>query len=253
MYGKTETEASLKHLQRIVTDLNVPFCLIGGWAVYYTVNENYRVNHGRDYIGSRDIDIGLLDYDSFRKMESLLVNKLNFEKFSFRYVKFLNYDTGEEIPTDMAKELPLHMLIQLYVDAMIPRYSDDVRAELGFIPPDEPLLETVFGDPNCRRKMNIGNNMVTVPSPEMLVAMKMNSLVNRTKDHKKIKDVCDIASLCIYSGNGSSQLITKAIGLCDPDKRQKLTQAVSKGEIIQVANILDIPKEIIVRIMKELG
>jgi hypothetical protein len=163
-----------------------------GWEVYFLVNENYQANYGINYIGSRDIDIGLPDYDSFRQIESFLMKKMSFEQLSFRYVKYLNYDTGEEISEEIAKKIPLHILIQLYVDAMIPQYRDDVKKELGFIPPDEPLLEKVFGDSSYRRTINIANNVVMVPSPDVLIAMKLNSIVNRTKDHKKIKDICDI-------------------------------------------------------------
>jgi hypothetical protein len=32
--------------------------LLGGWAVYYIVNENFQKATGRTYIGSRDIDLG---------------------------------------------------------------------------------------------------------------------------------------------------------------------------------------------------
>jgi hypothetical protein len=33
-------------------------CLIGGWAIYETVNKNFTADRGRPYIGSKDIDIG---------------------------------------------------------------------------------------------------------------------------------------------------------------------------------------------------
>jgi len=233
----------------IVTESNAPFCLIGGWAVYFLVNENYRANYGRNYIGSRDIDIGLPDYDSFRLIESFLMKKMSFEQLSFRYVKYLNYDTGEEITSEIARKIPLHMLIQLYVDAMIPQYRDDVKKELGFIPPDEPLLEKVFADPIYRRIVNIANNMVMVPSPEILIAMKLNSIVNRTKDHKKRKDICDIISLSIFSDGKRKKLTWNAIELSDLENRKKLPATVLKEDIIQAANIINVPSDIITRIM----
>jgi len=32
--------------------------LLGGWAVYLTVNKNYQNDKGRDYHGSKEIDLG---------------------------------------------------------------------------------------------------------------------------------------------------------------------------------------------------
>jgi hypothetical protein len=35
-----------------------PVCLMGGWAVYLTMNAKFNEINGRNYIGSRDIDLG---------------------------------------------------------------------------------------------------------------------------------------------------------------------------------------------------
>ncbi len=57
-YQLSETETSQKQLQGILKQLNDPLCLLGGWAVYYIVNQNFQKATGRNYIGSRDIDLG---------------------------------------------------------------------------------------------------------------------------------------------------------------------------------------------------
>ncbi len=58
LYSKFETETSYQYLKRIIEVLNEPVCLLGGWAVYLTVNTRFRESQGRNYLGSRDIDIG---------------------------------------------------------------------------------------------------------------------------------------------------------------------------------------------------
>ena len=57
-YQPSETKTSQKQLQNIFKQLNAPLCLLGGWAVYYVVNESFEKATGRTYIGSRDIDLG---------------------------------------------------------------------------------------------------------------------------------------------------------------------------------------------------
>ena len=58
MYESFETNLSFEYLQKIIDKIKEPICLLGGWAVYLTVNDNYRKLMHRDYIGSRDIDLG---------------------------------------------------------------------------------------------------------------------------------------------------------------------------------------------------
>jgi hypothetical protein len=45
-------------MQAIFSQLKIQTCLLGGWAVYYLVNQSFQKATGRSYIGSRDIDLG---------------------------------------------------------------------------------------------------------------------------------------------------------------------------------------------------
>ena len=58
LYNEFETETSYRYLQQIINISEEPICLLGGWAVYLTVNDDFNKNQGRNYLGSRDIDIG---------------------------------------------------------------------------------------------------------------------------------------------------------------------------------------------------
>ena len=68
LYEEYETEISQNNLARVIAALPVPACLLGGWAVYYTVNSRYRAVTGTSYHGSKDIDLGFhLERDATAK------------------------------------------------------------------------------------------------------------------------------------------------------------------------------------------
>lgn len=58
MYETRITDLSKQYLEKLVKVIEDDIYLLGGWAVYYVVNENFSKIRKRDYIGSRDIDIG---------------------------------------------------------------------------------------------------------------------------------------------------------------------------------------------------
>ena len=47
------------------------------------------------------------------------------------------------------------------------------------------------------------------PTNEVLLAMKINNLPGRDKEHKKIKDICDIFALAWYSGLNPAKINLK--------------------------------------------
>lgn len=58
-YVPQVTELSEQELREVFEAAEPPVCLLGGWAVHLHVNPGFRSEHGREYIGSRDIDIGV--------------------------------------------------------------------------------------------------------------------------------------------------------------------------------------------------
>ena len=42
MYKDVETETSYKYLKTVLSELKEPICILGGWAVFFTVNKNYQ-------------------------------------------------------------------------------------------------------------------------------------------------------------------------------------------------------------------
>ncbi len=253
MYGDVETEASRRYLEIITDRLDVEFCLIGGWSVYHLVQERYGQLTRRDYLGSRDIDLGFSSPEDIAKVEALLIEDLGFSTRSFRYVKQLHFETGEELSDEAARRLPLPMIFPLYVDVMLPSSGEKVRGRLGFVPPDEPLLGRVFEDRDRSTEVDIGERQVKVPTPDIQMAMKFNSVVNRFEDHKRIKDLCDLTALALYSGMNRRDLVTSVLAISDEGRLAQLPTAVTTKDMELVGSILGIDPNQVRGVITEFG
>jgi hypothetical protein len=58
-YAEEVTTFSETELQQLLEVTSPPVCLLGGWAVHIHVTDAFHEEHGRQYIGSRDIDLGV--------------------------------------------------------------------------------------------------------------------------------------------------------------------------------------------------
>lgn len=205
MYEETEIAISHRYLKEVIASIEEPIVVMGGWAVYFLVNERYRETTGRDYIGSRDIDLGFSMSDAdlqgcafalaYRKLEE----DLEFKPQSFRLFKEMHAETGEVLDPEKAKDMPGYLIFPMCVDLIVDNIPDSFREQFGFTPIDEPLLELVFSDENNRTEVKEYDKQLWLPSPNMMLAMKMKSHPDREKDHKRIKDVSDIAALLLFS------------------------------------------------------
>jgi len=113
MYSEQEIDLSKKYLKILFTDCSKEILLLGGWAVYLNVNDNYYDANGANYIGSKDIDIGFhidMNWSDEKLQKSTIskwiskMKKLSFEAVSFRTVKYFDYDTLKELSIDEAKQ-----------------------------------------------------------------------------------------------------------------------------------------------------
>nr|WP_256532342.1 nucleotidyl transferase AbiEii/AbiGii toxin family protein [Halovivax cerinus] len=94
----------------------------------------------------------------------------------------------------------MHDVFQVYVD-IIPDTTelDEFRNAYGFKPPAEPLLKPVFdADTGGQLAEHVSwspSAGTLIVSPELLAAMKIRSLPDRDKSHKRVKDVADLHAL----------------------------------------------------------
>lgn len=260
MYLEFETRTSYNYLHKVILVLQEPICILGGWAVFLHVNKNFQKAQGRPYLGSRDIDLGFhfnkqttteqMKNSSLAKSMELLQNKLNFKPLSFRLLKELHTETEEEIQD--GQKVPAHFTFPLYIDLLVDFIPANFKDVFHFQPADEPLLRFVFENSEYRKELKQFNKKLWLPKPELLLATKINALKFRDKEHKKVKDICDIFALLWYSKEKSLELkeklnyfvpstkVKKTIFIINQNDYQKASKQVnhSSEEIKRVIEIL---------------
>ena len=208
MYSDIETETSYKHLQKVVAILQEPICILGGWAIYLTVNDNYKENTGKPYLGSRDVDLGFhidkhagekeMKESSFQLALKTLEQD-GFELISFRLVKHIDRETGKVLSKKEYAKKDQFNLIEMYVDLIVDNIPKDFKKTFKMNPIDETLLTHIFEKPENHISLTEFKRKLILPKPILLLATKLKSLPGRDKDHKRQKDTYDIAALLLYS------------------------------------------------------
>jgi hypothetical protein len=257
MYDPLETRISEKYLREIFRQLkDRNTCLIGGWATYHIVNQKFHARTGRDYIGSRDIDIGFyidrnwtgdeLKRSDFSQATTAL-QSMGFYWLSFRLAKDFESETGKELTPEEAKKHPLYEIFQLYIDLVVNYIHPKLEGVVGFVPIDEPLLSSAFID-GYSKAYTLYGIRVLLPESFVLLAMKMNSVVNRTKDEKRIKDIADIYALIWFADIDRPSFYK----ICSRVKAIKTIDDFKEEEIKQVSNAIGIEAAEIQKVLKEM-
>lgn len=153
LYEDYETDISKDNLVTVFSKVTELLCLLGGWAVYLTVNKNYKNDKGRDYHGSKDIDPGF-HFSSNETKESIKSSTFNqsikaledvgFYSVGFRLVQYYHRETKRVLTEQEASKVPQYDLFDLYVDPIVDNIPDNVREILGITPADEKLLGLLF-------------------------------------------------------------------------------------------------------------
>ena len=214
MYPDNETTLSRIYLEKVIAALDEPICLIGGWAIRYTVNERFQERFSRDYLGSRDIDLGFhvnpnATEEELRKSGFInalkTLEKEGFQNVSFRLVKNIDQE-GKELSSEEQRKLDSHKMVQMYVDLLVDNRSDDLGKICKMTIADEPMVSFAFD--NEKNKVNLKDfrKRVFVPSPGLLLATKLYWMPSREKDHKRLKDIYDIIALIAFTKNNYTLL-----------------------------------------------
>ena len=260
LYEPNEIQISRRYLEEVFKQIKGSACLIGGWAAYHIVNENFEKANGRNYIGSRDIDIGF-HIDKGWSEEQLkrsefsaaihVTEGMGFRPISFRLGKDFELETGKELTPEESAKLPLHQIFQLYVDPVVDYIHPKIRQLLGFVPIDEPLLSIVFSERLYITAKLFGRS-VLLPKPHVLLAMKLNSVINRDKEHKRIKDISDIYALLWFSDVKIAQLKANFLSLYPEEKARRTVRGFTKEEISKVSGAIGVSEGEIKRVLAEL-
>ena len=196
IYEKYETDISQRSLAPVLRAVPGPACLLGGWAVYLTVNSRYEQETGRPYHGSKDIDLGF-HFSGSESPEAIrrsalaesvrILEEAGYQETGGRLYKHYHRETHRPLSADESKKTPLFNIFSMYVDTMVDRVPDGIKDAVGFRPFGESLLSRVFDDNEFHLIEEHGVTIV-LPKPGMLLAAKLKSLPERTGDHKRWKD-----------------------------------------------------------------
>lgn len=252
------TGISEQELRPLCQTVEPPACLLGGWAVHLHVNDGFQSEYGREYIGSRDVDLGFhVDPDWGRdELEAAPVGQsvqrvmdAGYIPLSFRFVRHFNRDTGETLTAEEARSLPSHQVFDLYLD-MIPDTDDlgTFHDVFGFRPPAEPLLRHVFTDGAAQpltsfRSWDLPAAMGVV-DPDLLAAMKIRSIPGRDRAQKRVKDVADLHALLWYVREYREMRSAVRSGVSESDIDQ-LREHVDDRVYADAAQLLQIDTQLV--------
>jgi len=259
------TELSEQELQTVFQVAEPLVCLLGGWAVHLHVNTGFKQEHGRQYIGSRDIDIGVHVEPGWNQEELAdspvgesinEIQELGYTKSRFGFVQNFLRDTQERISEDEAGNYGMHEVFQVYVD-IIPDTTElnGFRDVFGFKPPAETLLEPVFKEDQGKPlsdyvSWKVSDEKLIVP-PELLAAMKIRSLPDRDKSHKRVKDVADLHALLWYVKD-YSEIQAEVLNYVSESDIESLEDAVGETVFEDAAQLLQIDQQLITESIQQL-
>lgn len=261
LYEPHETEISERYLTLVLGAIKEPACLLGGWAVNKTVDDNFRRGHGRGYLGSRDIDIGFhinpnASVDELKTTDFALaltaLEKANFELVGFRLVKRFDVETRRELNVEEAKTKPPYMTFELYADPVVDRIPRLAKAAFGFIPIDEPILSEVF-EKKAAIKIEMVGKELLLPLPHVLLATKLRSVLNRDKEHKRVKDVADIYALAWHSGLKLASLKEQLRRIVPKEETKNIIEKLDMKDLQNAATATGVDKAEITRVLRELA
>ncbi|MBI3051422.1 hypothetical protein HYY74_03105 [Candidatus Woesearchaeota archaeon] len=231
MYDPAETDISLNELNLICQACRkerVNFCIIGGWAAFFYVNEAYRQAFGKDYIASRDIDLFFdpLSEKGFAKV----IFGLGFEKngLPFRYEKIYHREKRKFISIIESRKEPPYNLIRVFLDLFSNKPTTAIHSWNDLDPLKSVSVKNVNGYP--------------LADMDTLMELKAICLFERDKADKENKDACDFYSLLQYGRRkiAATQLKKKAVEklLSRPD----LIDSIARNVLLDVgkSSIVDL-------------
>ena len=173
-----------------------------------------------------------------------------FQSQSFRL--FRDFDESlEPLGAEEANSKAAFEIVKLYLDPIVDNIHPLMSEVFSFIPVDEPLLETAFREELFKVK-SIGGLQIRVLSPQSLLATKLNSVISRTQDHKKLKDLADIYSLTWYSGPSITEMKTDLERIIPNKKQYQVLRNVKENEYEEVGRVLGVDQSEVKRVFREL-
>lgn len=254
MYDDREIAISREYLTKVLSVIDGPVALMGGWAVYLKVRDGFRSVTGREYLGSRDIDLGFhISKDgrnrSLNDVYRLLTEDLGFERLSFRLHKQIDIDSGEKLDRETAMRTPMYQIFPMYVDLIVDNILVDFKERFGFHPVNEELLSVVFKEHVEKDEIQFLGKDLILPSTNILLSMKIRSFPCRDKEHKRIKDLCDMTALSIFRTDWDTGSVLR---FATVDSILKFRGSLEENDIAETSRLLDLDVDIVYNGLRKL-
>ena len=137
------------------------------------------------------------------------------------------------------------------MDPVVDHIHPEVYEVLSFTPIDEPLLKHVFIGKRFRPIEFFGRK-VLLPLPDVLLATKIKSVLQRDKEHKRIKDIADIYVLSWYSDENIATLKAALAAILPPQEIRTIIESFTREDLNAVSNILGTEILQVQRVLREL-
>ena len=167
------------------------------------------------------------------------IQKLEAEGFKERggrLVKQLDLETGLELTPEQATKKQAYeinnMFVDLLADSIPKKFKEEAKMEIL----DETLLQHVFQNQTDREELKEFGKKLWLPKPWILLSTKIKALPNRTKDHKRQKDIADIAALTILTNY--KEYTPKIITLLKKEEVLKTLNQITPQEITKTETLL---------------
>lgn len=244
--------------QYVVETTAPPVCLLGGWAVHLHVTDAFQTEHGRQYIGSRDIDLGVY-VDPEWDVETLnskpvattltaVESEMAYNRGRFGFYQYFHRLTKELLSDEEAADYPQHEVFRVDIDVLPSTEDLDAFEEaFGFRPPADPPLEPVFTDGDFQ----VLDEFVEWDAPEevrlapraILGAMKVRAFPDRDRSHKRLKDLCDLHALLWY-GSDFSRLQTEVDSHLTRADIGRFRATVTEERFANAAMLIDVDADV---------
>jgi hypothetical protein len=183
----------------------------------------------------------------------IIEEELGFVPLEFRYLKEFHIETERELSEDEMRTTPQHFVFPLYIDHVVDIIHPNFYEVFKFNPVDEPLLEMVFlNKANRMTEKSFGKNL-WLPEPHVLLATKLNSVIGRDKQHKRLKDIADVFALLWFSDSEIAEIKSNLLEFYDREDIKRTIGSISKQEILNVASVTGFNREEVERILLEIA
>ncbi|MBS3777791.1 MAG: nucleotidyl transferase AbiEii/AbiGii toxin family protein [Candidatus Thermoplasmatota archaeon] len=257
LYDQNITDISFQTLKELLELVDFPICLCGGWAVYFTVNEYFKKQKDMNYIGSQDIDIGFSLQPMMSKSELELTNLFkmihlleqnDYVPSLLGYKKDIPFDEYSNHSQDEGKNQTFAIYVDIIVNSYPPSYQDIYQQSFF----EAPIIEKIYNYEQYHVKLPNISKYVFMPSREMIAAMKILSLPSRGRQHKKVKDLCDLYALIWFAEKSPENIIYEISQLLKPASFKRLKAKINKKLIEECEYLLNEPKGAIDTIMNQI-